>query len=127
MFRKVGFTFLFCATAMLMAHNFVPHSHYTTGAGEVVTSHCSHNEDNLLGLLASIFHLDLGSEHLENLKPASAQVHNHLAPFVLAIISFDFQLLAKKESDNYFYPPTATLTNPFLLTFNAYRGPPYKS
>lgn len=124
MFKKVSLAFLFAATAMLMAHNFVPHSHYTTGAGEIVTTHCSHHEDNLLGLLASIFHLDLGNEHLANLKPASVQALNLIAPFVLGFVSFDLTILTEKESNHYLYPPAAILTNPFLLSLNIHRGPP---
>ena len=124
MLKKISLAFLFSATAMLLAHNMVPHSHYSEGGMEIVTSHCSHNEDNLLGFLASIFHLDLGSEHLENLKPASSKVINFIAPFVLAILSIDLKILDEGEQNNYLYPQTASLTNPFLLSLNAHRGPP---
>ena len=124
MFKKMSFAFLFSATAMLMAHNFVPHSHYALGTGEIITSHCSHHEDNLLGLLASIFHLDLGNEHLENLKPTSSQTVNLIAPFLLAVISFDLKIFIETESHNYLYPPATSLTNPFLLSLNVHRGPP---
>lgn len=124
MLKKMGFAFLFSATVLLFAHNFVPHSHYTTGTGELVTSHCPHHEDNLLGLLASVFHLDLGNDHLENLKPATSQVVNLIAPFIVAIISFDVKFLLEGESKNYLYPPTTSLTNPFLLSLTTHRGPP---
>ena len=124
MFKKMGFAFLFSATVLLLAHNLVPHSHYIAGTGEVVTSHCPHNQGNLLGLLASVFHLDLGSDHLEDLKPATSQEVNLIAPFIVAIISFDIKVFLEKESKNYLYPPTTSLTNPFLLSLTTHRGPP---
>ena len=123
-FKKMSLPFLFLASAIMMAHNLVPHVHHSGGAGEVIASHCFHEDNSLLGLLESAFHIDLGNEHLENLKPASNQVVNLLAPFVLVVISFDLRLLVEKGNNNFVYLPSIPLTNPFFLSSNAHRGPP---
>ena len=124
MFKKISYIFLFSATSLLLAHMLVPHSHHTDGAETNIKNYCSHHESNLLGLLASAFHLDLGNDHLENLKPASYQAVGISVVLMLSIVEFDLKFFVEKESNHYSYPETDSLANPFLLSLNSRRGPP---
>ncbi len=124
MLKKVSYIFLFSATVLLLAHSLVPHSHHTGDGEKIIQKHCSHQENNLLGLLASAFHLDLGNDHLENLKPASSQVAWMAAMLILSIVAFDLKLLVERKPNYYSYPQTSSLSNPFLLSIHSRRGPP---
>ncbi|MDN5217030.1 hypothetical protein QQ020_33475 [Fulvivirgaceae bacterium BMA12] len=124
MIKKVSYIFLFSATGLLLTHSLVPHSHHAGDGQTNIQKYCSHQENNLLGLLASAFHLDLGNDHLENLKPASSQVASMAAMLVLSIVAFDLKLFTERKPNYYCYPQTSSLSNPFLLSLHSRRGPP---
>ncbi|MDZ7845670.1 MAG: hypothetical protein U5L96_02190 [Owenweeksia sp.] len=61
-------TSLFLALSLMMLHNIVPHQHHSDLDTD---QHClasDHQQDDLLDLLSDLFHVDLGGDHLENLR-----------------------------------------------------------
>jgi len=56
---------LFTAAVIILLHSFVPHEHHDEMGAEL--HQVEHeNTDNFLGWIKTIFHNDLGEDHLEN-------------------------------------------------------------
>jgi hypothetical protein len=66
MLKSIKYTVLYVATIILLLHNILPHQHH--GEMNVLEHERQHESSNILDILCSIFHLDLGDHlHLKNI------------------------------------------------------------
>ncbi|KAB2805348.1 hypothetical protein [Phaeocystidibacter luteus] len=119
--KKLQITFLWMAGLILFAHSVVPHIHHQNEIEHVVCD--ATDSDDMLDLLAKVFHNDLGVEHLEHFQINKANF-NFIAtvPEAMSLIEVvEYELLVSEE-----FPVESSLhlrDTPFLES-HALRGPP---
>jgi len=115
---------LLTATFILLLHSFVPHQHHVIAASQPTISACVHTENSFLGFLSEVFHLDLGSDHLENFKPVH-KADLALSVSIAAYIQDTEPLLTESIDDgNYYLPVFILQSHQFSTRQTPLRGPP---
>ena len=83
LYKVLRYCVLNIASFILLLHSFVPHQHHIQDSLITSIEICSHSENSLLGFLGEVFHMDLGSEHLENFKPVSKVEFTVMIPLLI--------------------------------------------
>ena len=102
----------------------MPHQHHSEASSEPVISACVHSENNLLGFLAKVFHLDLGGEHLENFKPAHKADLMLSVPIVADIVIWQFTLIEVIDDESHQLPHLTFRSYQIFPSQTPLRGPP---
>lgn len=108
-----------------MGHNLVPHQHHLSQADQEQCFSQKDQPQSWLEILSSIFHPDLGADHLEDLRQSEKNNFNLNAYLLSSEADFSFPLvLIRQLTSQYTRPLDLALPDYLVTTLRSLRSPP---